>query len=135
MDPCTQIQPDTLFRLLISLETPSPDPLNCIELVSVEKPLRALDFCYHEETDDVTIMDVISLCVTVVAYAADSRRAHQMLNVLEAVIPFYLRHVERISSVATSAGPKAELKGEKEVIHQLALSIKTLLHNCEPLAK
>ena len=80
-------------------------------------------------------MDVISLCVTVVAYAADSRRAHQMLNVLEAVIPFYLRHVERISSVATTAGPKAELKGEKEVIHQLALSIKTLLHNCEPLAK
>lgn len=131
-----KIQPRSLFRLLISLETPSPDPLTTIELVSdVEEPLRALDFCYQEDTDDVTIMDVINLCVTVVAYSADSVRAHHMLNVLEAVVPLYLSHVQRTASVQTSAGPKAELKCEKEVIMQLAISMKTLLHNCEPLAK
>jgi hypothetical protein len=61
------------------LETPSPDPLNIGELVREEKPLKAIDFCYHDENEMVTVLDCISLCVMVVAYAADSVRGHQML--------------------------------------------------------
>jgi hypothetical protein len=74
-----QVQSNCLFNLLLSLETPSPDPLNIGELVREEKPLKAIDFCYHDESEMVTVLDCISLCVMVVAYAADSVRGHQML--------------------------------------------------------
>jgi hypothetical protein len=74
-----QVQSNCLFQLLLSLETPSPDPLNIGELVKEEKPLKAIDFCYHDESEMVTVLDCISLCVMVVAYAADSVRGHQML--------------------------------------------------------
>lgn len=55
-----------------------------IDLESVMcKPLpgaiRALDFCYHEESDSVTLLEAVDMCVTVVAYSADSKRGHQML--------------------------------------------------------
>lgn len=75
----SQVQSSCLFTLLLSLETPSPDPLNIGELVREEQPLKAIDFCYHDESEMVTVLDCISLCVMVVAYAADSQRSHQML--------------------------------------------------------
>lgn len=68
-----------LFNLLLSLEDPSPDPLNIGELVREEKPLKAIDFCYHDEDENVTVLDCISLCVMVIAYSADSIRGQQML--------------------------------------------------------
>lgn len=68
-----------LFNLLLSLETPSPDPLNIGELVKEEKPLKAIDFCYHDEDEMVNVLDCISLCVMVIAYAPDSIRGQQML--------------------------------------------------------
>jgi len=68
-----------LFNLLLSLETPSPDPLNIGELVKEEKPLKAIDFCYHDEDEMVDVLDCISLCVMVIAYAPDSIRGQQML--------------------------------------------------------
>lgn len=63
----------------MSLETPSPDPLNIGELVKEEKPLKAIDFCYHDENEMVDVLDCISLCVMVIAYAPDSIRGQQML--------------------------------------------------------
>ncbi|KAG8225919.1 hypothetical protein J437_LFUL005955 [Ladona fulva] len=117
-----------LFNLLLSLETPSPDPLNTAELVKEEKPLKAIDFCYHDENEMVTVLDCISLCVMVVAYAADSVRGHQMLTILEAILPCYLQRIQ-------SPQYKKEVKTEKEIIHQLAVTIKTLVNNCEALAK
>lgn len=68
-----------LFNLLMSLETPSPDPLNIGELVKEEKPLKAIDFCYHDENEMVNVLDCISLCVMVIAYAPDALRGQQML--------------------------------------------------------
>ncbi|XP_071444564.1 protein unc-80 homolog isoform X1 [Hetaerina americana] len=117
-----------LFNLLLSLETPSPDPLNIGELVKEEKPLKAIDFCYHDENEMVTVLDCISLCVMVVAYAADSVRGHQMLTILEAILPCYLQRIQ-------SPQYKKEVKTEKEIIHQLAVTVKTLVNNCEALAK
>ncbi|XP_046393341.1 protein unc-80 homolog [Ischnura elegans] len=117
-----------LFNLLLSLETPSPDPLNIGELVKEEKPLKAIDFCYHDENEMVTVLDCISLCVMVVAYAADSVRGHQMLTILEAILPCYLQRIQ-------SPQYKKEVKTEKEIINQLAVTVKTLVNNCEALAK
>lgn len=74
-----QIQSSCLFNLLLSLETPSPDPLNIGELVKEDKPLKAIDFCYHDENEMVTILDCISLCVMVVSYSSESVRGYQML--------------------------------------------------------
>lgn len=63
--------------IICSLETPSPDPLNIAELV--KEPVRAIDFCYHDEDNDVTVLDCISMCVMVVSYSAESCRGYQML--------------------------------------------------------
>ncbi|CAL7937444.1 unnamed protein product [Xylocopa violacea] len=117
-----------LFNLLLSLETPSPDPLNIDELVKEEKPLKAIDFCYHDENEMVTVLDCISLCVMVIAYAPDSVRGQQMLTILEAILPCY---VQRIQSPTYNR----EGKSEKEIIHQLAVAVKTLVNNSEALTK
>lgn len=74
-----QVQSSCLFNLLLSLEDPSPDPLNIAELVKEPKPLKAIDFCYHDEDGDVTVLDCITLCVMVVSYSAESTRGYQML--------------------------------------------------------
>lgn len=80
-----------LFQLLLSLETPSPDPLNIGELVKEEKPLRAIDFCYHDENEMINVVECISLCVMVVSYAADSLRAYQMLVSLNDILSYLVR--------------------------------------------
>lgn len=76
---CSKVPATCLFNLLLSLETPSPDPLNIDELVKEEKPLKAIDFCYHDENEMASVLDCISLCVMVIAYAPDSVRGQQML--------------------------------------------------------
>ncbi|KAK6643812.1 hypothetical protein RUM43_000075 [Polyplax serrata] len=123
-----KVQAKCLFQLLLSLETPSPDPLNIAELVKEEKPLKAIDFCYHDESEMVTVLDCISLSIMVIAYASDSVRGHQMLIILEAILPYYLQQIQK---------PNYEKEGktEKEIIQQLAVAIRTLIHNCEALAK
>ncbi|KOC65753.1 Protein unc-80 like protein, partial [Habropoda laboriosa] len=117
-----------LFNLLLSLETPSPDPLNIDELVKEEKPLKAIDFCYHDENEMVTVLDCISLCVMVIAYAPDSIRGQQMLTILEAILPCYVQQIQ-------SPTYNKEGKTEKEIIHQLAVAVKTLVNNSEALTK
>lgn len=119
-----------MFTLLLSLETPSPDPLNIGELVKEEKPLQAIDFCYHDENEMVNVLDCISLCVMVVAYAADAVRGHQMLTILEAILPCYLAQIQLPSYRKLLEG-----KTEREIISQLAVAIKTLVNNCEALSK
>ncbi|XP_058795328.1 protein unc-80 homolog isoform X2 [Phymastichus coffea] len=117
-----------LFNLLLSLETPSPDPLNIGELVKEEKPLKAIDFCYHDENEMVTILDCISLCVMVISYAADSVRGQQMLVILEAIMPCYVQQIQLPTY-------NKEGKTEKEIINQLAIAMRTLVNNSEALAK
>jgi protein unc-80 len=75
----SKVQSSCLFNLLLSLETPSPDPLNIAELVKESKPLKAIDFCYHDEDEMVTVLDCITLCVMTVSYSAESLRGYQML--------------------------------------------------------
>ncbi|KAE8737653.1 hypothetical protein FOCC_FOCC016879, partial [Frankliniella occidentalis] len=123
-----KVRASDLFNLLLSLETPSPDPLNIAELVHEEKPLKPIDFCYHDEDEMVNVLDCIALCVMVVAYAADSLRGRQMLIILNAILPCYLQQIQL--STYNKDG-----KTEKEIINQVAVAIKTMVNNCEALAK
>lgn len=117
-----------LFQLLLSLETVSSDPLSIGELVKEEKPLKAIDFCYNDESEMVNMVDCISLCVMVVSFAADSLRAYQMLVILEAILPCYLKQIQSVEY-------RKNAQSEREIIGQLAVSVKTLVNNCEALTK
>ncbi|XP_059612441.1 protein unc-80 homolog isoform X4 [Phlebotomus argentipes] len=124
-----KVQSSCLFNLLLSLETPSPDPLNIAELVKEPKPLKAIDFCYHDEDEMVTVLDCITLCVMVVSYSAESTRGYQMLIILEAILPCYMQQIQSPSYVPL------EGKSERDIILQLAIAIRTMVHNCEGLSK
>ena len=125
----TKVQSSCLFNLLLSLETPSPDPLNIAELVKEPKPLKAIDFCYHDEDEMVTVLDCITLCVMTVSYSAESTRGYQMLIILEAILPCYMQQIQSPSYIPL------EGKCERDIILQLAITIRTMVHNCEGLSK
>lgn len=125
----TKVQSSCLFNLLLSLETPSPDPLNIAELVKETKPLKAIDFCYHDEDEMVTVLDCITLCVMTVSYSAESTRGYQMLIILEAILPCYMQQIQSPSYIPL------EGKCERDIILQLAITIRTMVHNCEGLSK
>ena len=76
----------------------------------------------------VNMVDCISLCVMVVSFAADSLRAYQMLVILEAILPCYLKQIQ-------SPEYRKNGQSEREIIGQLAVSVKTLVNNCEALTK
>ncbi|KAG6441335.1 hypothetical protein O3G_MSEX001738 [Manduca sexta] len=124
----SKVQSSCLFNLLLSLETPSPDPLHIAELIKEEKPLKPIDFCYRDEEEMVNVLDCISLCVMVVSYSAESMRGYQMLIILEAILPCYVKQIQLPTY-------NREGKTEKEIIQQLAIAIKTLINNCEGLSK
>ena len=127
-----KIQPLAFFKLLQSLAQYISDPLDILDLVEFEKPLKALDFCYQMDPEIITILDTISLCVTVVSYSADCMRSHQMLTILEAIFPLYMKHLQATTlKKETPGGPRAEL----QMIHNLSHCIRTLISNCEPLAR
>ncbi|KAL1497693.1 hypothetical protein ABEB36_008611 [Hypothenemus hampei] len=126
-----KIQSSCLFNLLLSLETPSPDPLNIAELV--KEPVRAIDFCYHDEDNDVTVLDCISMCVMVVSYSAESCRGYQMLVILEAILPYYVDKIQNSVYIANSI--KRFKKTERDIINQLGIAIRCLIENCAELTK
>jgi hypothetical protein len=75
----SKVRVQSLFRLLLSLERVGVDPLHLLDLVAAEKPLKALDFCYHGESDTINILDSIAIAVMGASYAIDTHRGHQLL--------------------------------------------------------
>ncbi|XP_046453317.1 protein unc-80 homolog isoform X4 [Daphnia pulex] len=124
----SKVRVQSLFRLLLSLERVGVDPLHLLDLVAAEKPLKALDFCYHGESDTINILDSIAIAVMGASYAIDTHRGHQLLMILEAILPAYLKHLQ------TSAGRK-DPRTEKDILHQLGVAMKTLISNAEALTK
>ncbi len=122
-----QVQPKYLYKLLCSLRTNSPDLLHIMELVKLKKPLTALDFCYQGDPEHISVLECISLCVLVIAYDSGTRRAREMLAILQAVFPYFLRDLQR--------DKKSDAKATRETIHQLTLSMRALLNNCDELTK
>ncbi len=101
-----------------------------MELVKMKKPLKALDFCYQEDPESITVLECISLCVLVVAYDSSTKRARQMLTILEAIMPYFLRDLSR-KKVNTAD----DIKTMRETIHQLTVTMKALINNCDELTK
>lgn len=99
------------------------------ELVKEPTPLKAIDFCYHDEDEMVTVLDCITLCVMVVSYSAENARGYQMLIILEAILPCYMQQIQSPSYI------QSESKTEPEIIMQLAVAVRTMVHNSEGLAK
>ncbi|KAK7491630.1 hypothetical protein BaRGS_00017083 [Batillaria attramentaria] len=122
----SKVQPDALFKLLLALEKDCPDNLGVLDLVQGEKPLKALDFCYEADPDTFNMMDVINMCVTVIAYAPDSFRSAQMLMILEMVIPRYLEH---LSKETTHRDSLSMARTEIAAINNIAVALRALI-NC-----
>lgn len=84
------------------------------------------------DSETLTVLDSISLCVTVISYAPDSERGHQMLTVLDSILPFHLMHMQQLTAKKeTPGGPRAELT----MLHNISVCIKTLIYNCEALSR
>lgn len=84
------------------------------------------------DSEALTILDSISLCVTVISYASDSDRGHQMLTVLDAILPYHLKHIQSLTTKKeTPGGPRTEL----QMIHNISVCMKTLIYNCEALTR
>ncbi len=122
-----KVQPKNFYRLLSSLGRTGPDLLHVMELVKLKKPIQALDFCYQGDPENISVLECISLCVLVVAYDSGTRRAREMLAVLKAIFPYFLRDMLR--------DKKADAKTVRETIHQLTLTMRALLSNCDELTK
>ena len=122
-----KVQPKYFYKLLCSLSENHRDLLHIMELVRMKKPLTALDFCYQGEPETISMLECISLCVLVVTYDSGTKRARQMLTVLEAIMPYFLRDLTRKKS--------SESKVTKETIHQLNVTMKALVNNCDELTK
>lgn len=134
-DP-NRISPVAFFRLLQSLDKAFKDPMDILELVDLEKPLRAVDFCYQQDKEVIGMLDIVSLCVTVTAYASESPRSTQMLIILESVVPLYMRHLQACTSkkAGQSMGKQAH-KDELQKIQSISICIRTLIVNCEGLTR
>ena len=116
-----------MYKLLCSLRGGTPDLLHVMELVKMKKPLTALDFCYQGESEHISVLECISLCVLVIAYDSGTRRAREMLAILQAIFPYFLRDLQR--------DKKTDAKSTRETIHQLTLTMRALLNNCDELTK
>lgn len=76
----------------------------------------------------INVLDSIALAVMGASYAIDTTRGHQLLAILEAILPAYLRHLQ------TSAGRK-DPRTERDILHQIGVAVKTLINNAEALTK
>ncbi|KAL3872189.1 hypothetical protein ACJMK2_040132 [Sinanodonta woodiana] len=125
---CSKVQPDSLFKLLLALEKDCPDNLSVLDVVEGEKPLKALDFCYENDPDTFNILEVMNMCVTVIAYSPDSFRSIQMLTILEVVLP---RHLEYLKRVTTKKDNPTAARVEINAINNISVSIRALISSSE----
>lgn len=80
---------------MISLERVAADPLHILDLVTIEKPLKALDFCYNGENDTINVLDSVSLAVMGASYAVDTSRGHQLLVIFTSLqlLPLFRNNI------------------------------------------
>ncbi|XP_078578406.1 protein unc-80 homolog isoform X2 [Branchiostoma floridae x Branchiostoma japonicum] len=123
------VSAECLFKLILSLGQTCHDPVNLLGLLVEGRPLQTLDYFYADDPPDMTIIEAMNVCITVVAYAADSLRSIQMLCVLEALVPFYMRHLMKETNRRDSISAAKE---ELTSIEQLAVSMEALTQSCEP---
>ncbi|VDO06401.1 unnamed protein product [Rodentolepis nana] len=124
-----RIRPETLYQLLRSIGREIPDTLGILQLCGFSKPLKALDFCYADDSQSWSIFETINLCVTVQVYAPESYRSRQMMIILQSILPFILRDLPLICcEECTGADVR---KFELQLIQQLSVMIKQLIYTTE----
>ena len=79
------------------------------------------------DPENISVLECVSLCVLVIAYDSGTKRARQMLTILNAILPYFLRDLVR--------DKKTEPKTIRETIHQLTVTMKALINNCDELTK
>lgn len=62
----------------------------------------------------------------VVAYDSGTKRARQMLTILESILPYFLRDLVR---------DKSDTKNVRDTIQHLTVAMKALINNCDELTK
>ena len=82
---------------------------------------------FSGDPENISVLECVSLCVLVVAYDSGTKRARQMLTILNAILPYFLRDLTR--------DKKTEPKAIRETIHQLTVTMKALINNCDELTK
>ena len=93
----------------------------------MRKPIVSLDFCYTGESENITVQECISVCSMIAAYDSGTSRANEMLTVLDAILPLFLKGIVN--------DKKSDVKEIREKILQLSLTMKTIIHNSEKLTQ
>ncbi|XP_066269985.1 protein unc-80 homolog isoform X2 [Branchiostoma lanceolatum] len=122
------VSAECLFKLILSLGQQCHDPVNLLDLLVEGRPLQTMDYFYADDPPDMSVIEAMNVCITVVAYAADSLRSIQMLCVLEALVPFYMQHLMKQTNRQDSISAAKE---ELTSIEQLAVSMEALTQSCE----
>ncbi|MFH4979615.1 hypothetical protein AB6A40_006324 [Gnathostoma spinigerum] len=132
----TKVKAKYWFNLLKRMEEMSDldDPMDILGLVNEPKPLKALDLCYRDDPNTFSILtDGLASCVTVCAYAPDSRRSYQMLLVMQAIIPYFIDACEK--DTVDQMNSAASVKHEVNIYTTLCVEMKALVNSCEILAR
>uniref|UniRef100_A0A7E4W3C8 UNC80 domain-containing protein n=1 Tax=Panagrellus redivivus TaxID=6233 RepID=A0A7E4W3C8_PANRE len=125
-----------LFTLMRSMENMNDlvDQLDILSLVPYMKPLKALDLCYRDDPNAFYILtDAMASCVTVCAFSPESRRSHQMLLVMQALMPYYIQFLEKETSQQSNA--PAAVKHEIHAYNTMCVEVKALINSCESLCR
>ncbi|KAH7731934.1 protein unc-80 [Aphelenchoides avenae] len=131
-----QVKAKYLFNLLLAMEgiNDLTDPVSVLDLLPYPKPLKAIDLCYREDPNSFNILtDAIASCVTVCAFAPESKRCHQMLLVMQAILPYCLENMEL--ETQRNNNHSSALKHEVAAYTTLCVEMKALINGCEILAR
>uniref|UniRef100_A0A915D4K6 Uncharacterized protein n=1 Tax=Ditylenchus dipsaci TaxID=166011 RepID=A0A915D4K6_9BILA len=131
-----QVKAKYLFHLLLAMESMNElvDQIDILPLVSHPKPLKALDLCYRDDPNFFSILpDAVASCVTVCAFAPETKRSHQMLLIMQAIIPHFLKHLEEESTKLMNS-PFA-LKHELTAYNTICVEMKALINSCDALSR
>jgi hypothetical protein len=131
-----QVKAKYLFNLLLAMEDMNElnDQLDILPLVPYPKPLKALDLCYRDDPNTFLILpDALASCVTVCAFAPESKRSHQMLLIMQAILPHFIAHLEA-ESIRQNNSPTA-LKHEVTCYTTMCVEMKALVNSCETLSR
>lgn len=109
--------------------------------------INGLDFNFTDESG-FTLINTVNICVTVVAYASHASRANQMLIILDAILPRYLKHLKAemdkvitqskfVTKFNSSTSQEISLMARLElsVIQKLSCALKTLVNTSDYLTR
>ena len=101
------------------------------------------DFCYTGDVEHISVQECVAVCAMVAAYDSGTTRleashillypltvlcrAHQMLTILDAILPLYLRQLV--------SDKTADVKELREKIQVLSHALKTVIHNADKLTQ